>query len=84
MEKHEKALALVLDLLDESFESFDLANIKLVWFTKTLQNWKAMVADISPEGYFYEVTYNGEKKETYVDTYKKISNVCIPDNLEDK
>jgi Family of unknown function (DUF6275) len=80
MEKYEQAVTLVLDLLEESSENFNLANVKLVWFTKTLQNWKAMVADITPGGNFYEVTYNGNKNETYIDTYKKVSNVCIPDS----
>jgi len=32
-----------------------------------------------PDGMYYEVTYNGEKKETYVDAYKKFENRVIPD-----
>lgn len=60
-------------------EKVAFSAIKVVWFCKTLQNWKAMVADISPDGMFFEVTYNGDKKETYLDAYKKIENVRIPD-----
>lgn len=74
MEFHEKALNLVAETTNE-----ENPQLKLVWFTKTLQNWKAMVANINADGYFYEVTYNGDKKETYIDTYKKFDNVCIED-----
>jgi len=28
---------------------------------------------------YYEVTYNGDKNETYVDVYKKWDNVCVVD-----
>ena len=52
-------------------------NFYVVWFSKTLQNWKALVStDIEP-GLYYEVTFNGDKQETYVDTYQKVSNVAI-------
>lgn len=58
-----------------------LNQVFLVWFTKTLGNWKAMIGiDDEQVGVYYEVTYNGEKKETYVDLYEKISNTVVPDD----
>lgn len=54
-------------------------NVYVVWFSKTLQNWKALVGSTLNDGLYYEVTYNGEKKETYLDTYMKIDNIVIPD-----
>jgi len=51
----------------------------VVWFCKALGNWKALVSTDVWDGAYWEVTYNGAKQETYVDTYKKLSNVCIPD-----
>ena len=42
----------------------------VVWFCKTLQNWKALVSGVNINGYI-EVTYNGDKGETYVDVYQK-------------
>lgn len=54
-------------------------DVFIVWFCKTLQNWKALVSTTIPDGIYYEVTYNGDKHETYLDVYKKWENVCIPD-----
>ena len=49
----------------------------IVWFCKTLQNWKALVSTDVINGVYWEVTHNGDKNETYVDTYFKSRNVCI-------
>ena len=48
----------------------------VVWFCKTLQNWKALVSGVNIKEYI-EVTYNGDKGETYVDVYKKMCNRCL-------
>lgn len=54
-------------------------DVFVVWFCKTLQNWKALVSTTVSDGMYYEVTYNGDKNETYLDAYKKWENVCILD-----
>lgn len=51
----------------------------IVWFSKTLQNWKALVSTTVSDGMYYELTHNGDKGETYLDAYKKWDNKCIPD-----
>lgn len=52
----------------------------VVWFSKTLQNWKALVSTNKTQLADYaEVTHNGDKKETYVDVYTKVSNRAIKD-----
>lgn len=51
----------------------------IVWFCKVLGNWKALISTNKWDGYYWEVTYNGAKKETYVDTYRKAFNDCIQD-----
>lgn len=56
--------------------------VYLVWFAKTLQNWKCLVSSTLPDGMYYEVTYNGDKKEAYIDAYKKVENVRVADTLE--
>ena len=54
-------------------------DVHVVWFCKTLQNWKALLSTIVPDGMYYELTYNGDKKELYLDAYKKWENKCVPD-----
>lgn len=51
----------------------------VVWFAKTLQNWKALVSTDITSGVYYELTHNGDKHETYIDYYTKLDNVAIPD-----
>lgn len=51
-----------------------LHDVYVVWFCKTLQNWKAMVSSNAKDDAYYEVTHNGDKNETYVDRYIKETN----------
>lgn len=55
----------------------------VVWFCKTLQNWKALVSGVHITEYI-EVTYNGEKKELYVDVYTKMCSQCLKDIKNDE
>jgi len=57
-------------------------NVFIVWSCKTLQNNKAMVSTTVSDGMYYELTYNGDKKELYLDAYKKWENKCI--KIEEK
>lgn len=54
-------------------------DIYVVWMSKTLQNIKGMFSSGVPaaKGMYYELTYNGDKKELYIDSYKKQKNECI-------
>ena len=53
-------------------------DLYVVWFSKTLDNWKALIStDVIPSAY-WEVTYNGSKQEAYVDHYVKVDNKVIP------
>ena len=49
----------------------------MVWSCKTLQNSKALLSTTISDGMYYELTYNGDKKELYLDAYKKFENRCI-------
>lgn len=72
----------VLDYVRAHLDVTDNVNVSIndiyvVWFCKTLQNWKALISTTLPDGMYYEVTYNGDKKEIYLDAYKKFENKCI-------
>lgn len=55
-------------------------DVFVVWMCKTLQNSKALVSTTLSDGMYYELTYNGDKKELYLDAYKKWENQAIPVN----
>ena len=51
-------------------------DVFIVWMCKILQNNKAMASTTLFDGMYYELTYNGDKKELYLDAYKKWENKC--------
>lgn len=53
----------------------------VVWSCKTLQNNKVLASTTLFDGMYYELTYNGDKKEVYLDAYKKFENRAI--NIDD-
>lgn len=55
--------------------------IYTVWKCKALQNWKFLISSSLPDGMYYEVTYNGDKREFYLDAYKKFENQRIFDEV---
>ena len=66
--------------LDKSDKEIALTDKEpyIVWKCKTLQNWKYLMSTDLHDGMYYEVTYNGDKQEWYLDAYKKFENRCIP------
>ena len=54
-----------------------------VWYCKSLQNHKALLSTNISDGMYYELTYNGDKNELYLDAYKKWQNVKINLNEEE-
>ena len=55
----------------------DMSDVFLVWYCKTLQNWKALVSTTLEYGLYFELTLNGNRNELYLDVYKKVKNKCI-------
>jgi hypothetical protein len=79
-----KARRLVLEYLKEHLDKTDtvtvgLEDVYVVWFAKTLQNWKALISTSLPDKMYYEVTYDGDQQQTYLDAYVKLDNVCVLD-----
>ena len=52
-------------------------DVYVVWMCKALQNNKALLSTTLPDGMYYELTYNGDKQEWYLDAYKKFENRVI-------
>lgn len=78
----EKVLKLVRDYIVEHLDKSDEMpqfEVFTVWKSKILQNWKYLVSTTLPDGMYYELTYDGDKKRWYLDAYKKFDNKCIED-----
>lgn len=73
---------IVMDYTNEHLDKSDNVqitedNVFIVWSCKILQNNKALVSTTLFDGMYYELTYNGDKKEVYLDAYKKFENKAI-------
>jgi hypothetical protein len=78
----ERAVKIVKDYVEEHLDKSDSAvsyNVFIVWKCKTLQNWKWLLSTTLFDGMYYELTYNGDKREFYLDAYKKFENRAIPE-----
>ena len=78
----ELAVKTVVDYFNNRVEKTDNVlitkdDVYIVWLCKTLQNHKALLSTNVSDGMYYELTYNGDKKELYLDAYKKWENRCI-------
>ena len=79
------ALGVVKDYINEHLDKSDdipFYEVFIVWSCKTLQNNKALISSSLHDGMYYELTYNGDKKELYLDAYKKFENICIKLNVK--
>lgn len=78
-----RAIAIVRDyILEHLDKTDDIPNFEVytVWKSKALQNWKYCLSSTLCDGMYYELTYNGDKKEWYLDAYKKFQNVVIKED----
>ena len=81
----EKALSIVTNYIYEHLDKSEVNSVELaglfevyiVWKCKTLQNWKYLISSTLLDGMYYELTFNGNNNEWYLDAYKKFENRTI-------
>ena len=81
----DEAKQIVVDYYNDNMELgeddvMSLDDTFIVWFSKTLQNWKALVGTHRNDHYF-EITHDGDRKRTYVDVYTKKVNYTVDDSV---
>jgi hypothetical protein len=77
----QKAIDIVRDYVERHLDKSDPKpefEVYTVWKSKALQNWKYLLSTTLFDGMYYELTFNGDKNEWYLDAYKKFENVVIP------
>lgn len=78
----EKALKIVREYILEHMDKSEQTpgfQVYTVWKVKALQNWKYLISSTLPDGMYYELTFNGNAGEWYLDAYKKFENRVIAD-----
>lgn len=76
----EIAIEIVKDYVYEHLDKSDhVQGVKVftVWKSKVLQNWKYLINTSLHDGMYYELTYNGDQAEWYLDAYKKFENRVV-------
>lgn len=76
----EKAIGIVKQYIFEHLDKTDIVpafEVFTVWKAKILQNWKYLISSTLFDGMYYELTYNGDKREWYLDAYKKFENRVV-------
>ena len=78
----ELCIAKIVDYFNTRVEKTDnkiltKEDVYVVWSCKVLQNNKVLLSTTVSDGMYYELTYNGNKKELYLDAYKKWENKCF-------
>ena len=76
-----QATKIVRKYIEEHLDKSDASprfEVYIVWKAKVLQNWKWLLSSTLMDGMYYELTFNGDKNEFYLDAYKKFENRVIP------
>ena len=80
MTKENAAKQLVIGYILKHLDKSDVPvkfNVYIVWSCYILDNYKFLLASTLHDDMYYEVTYNANKHEYYLDAYKKFENKCI-------
>lgn len=59
---------------EKNIETLQGFNIFQVWYSKTLQNHKCLISTNNNDHLYFEFTFNGDKKQLYMDIYDKLEN----------
>ena len=73
-----KCIELVKKYYEEELKThIEKEEIHIVLIVKALKNKKALISTSKKDTRYFEITFNGDKKETYIDCYIKEKNICV-------
>lgn len=67
----DKVINIVREYNYQVLENNKPFRVLITWKCKTIQNYKYLVITTLSDDRYYEVTYNGDEEEFYLDVYKK-------------
>nr|DAG97091.1 MAG TPA: hypothetical protein [Crassvirales sp.] len=74
----EKVIKLIIDYIKNKGLIINKEHVFIVWSCYILGNRKYLVG-LDYTSTYFEVTYNVNNKEWYIDEYSKVNNICIKD-----
>lgn len=79
MEEAKKNVVLYMNkiIIDEGEPPVDTRSVFLVWYSKTIQNAKVILGVRGPNFLLFEITYNGNVEDMYMDVYNKVHHETI-------
>lgn len=66
----------------EEHPELTIDDVYIIWYTKLLGSWKALLSSHVVKGLTWQVTYNRLRYEAYIEVYKKINNIVVPMDME--
>ncbi len=76
----ERAMEIVREYVKDHLDKSDgevSFECYIVWKCRVLQNWKYLISTTLIDGMYYELTFDGNKRDWYLDAYKKFDNRTI-------
>lgn len=64
--------------LPHKFKEIKTSDVYIVWQVKAIQNSKALLGvKVKDDGLYFEVTWNGDSSELYLDVYRKQKHITV-------
>ena len=74
--------AVIAAVKERYHEDYQIQDVQIVWMARILGFMKTILIDNGGNARLYEVTYNRERNEMYVDMYSKDKNVVAAIDTE--
>ena len=65
------------NVADTDVQLITKPDVYCVWFSYILGNAKCLISTTRPDHRYYELTYDCDSREVYVDTYVKVNNMEV-------
>ena len=61
----------------EKTDPLEPEDFYIIWFTKVITNWKAILGTAEIRGLLWVVTFNGLKHDAFIEVYRKVNQAPV-------
>ena len=76
----DKAKSIVRSYVKDHMSGPCRFDVLITWKSKTIQNYKYLLITTLFDRHYFELTYNGDKGEWYLDVYLKKEHLVVPED----